>query len=327
MLEYTIQPWKKDEATARSMRSVMMRALPIAPSSPIDTVCNVYKKLTDEYPSGTWVAYDQNKVIAFIMLFKGPSNHVARVTGGVLPQYQQMGIGSKLWSTLLAELPRYPDLTHIQSRTFGSYTNSIKFIEKLTFKSIEKMIWLERSIDLPLSSFFKKKLERIPQSIQVMTAQNFKESRADWRHAWWSMEQEALHDIPTQIGVTQLTLKEWSDWQQSPLCNLDHILLAVDGIKPVGILKFGMIPNRSVNIELTVVAKSHRRMGISTLLKVYLINLAKTMNQTIISTQNHEANHAIRQANLNFGFTEQHIMIDYLYRVESSNTIELEDES
>ena len=73
--------------------------------------------------------------------------------------------------------------------------------------------------------------------------------------------------------------------------------------------------NDYVNINFTGVAASHRRKGVSSLLKSEAINYAKKHKISRITTQNHSINQAILKANLGCGFKETNQLLDYLYEL------------
>lgn len=313
---YTIRLWERDEASALMIREVIKRAVPVAPVPPLEGFLDFLLSVTGEYPRGTWLAEYQGEMIGVILTMRGTSPQLARVIGGVDPDHWRSGVGSALWSRLLAELGDHPELRQLQVRTFASATSAGPFLERRGFQLIERILWLERDLSTPISDDLRSRFERFSaRSLHVISAQDYTQTRPDWDHAWWEMETEAIGDVPTQLGVLCLAFDEWCEYINRPTSDLSRVFIALDGAQPIGVMKLGALTNKVINIDFTAVAASHRRLGVSLALKIRALEYARDEGARAVSTQNHEANEAILRANQRFGFEEKNALLDYLYEL------------
>ena len=314
MKKHIIQNLALDEQLALQIRTITQHAIPLAPlTEPQDTL-NAFKLMTHGYERSIFLAQQDQEVIGFIMLMKGPKSSLARVMGAVSPQYQGVGIGYELWQTVLSSLKYYPKISQLQGRTFASLTSGKAFLERANFTLVERMIWLEFDLNHELPQRIQEKLQRTDlDSIQVMSLQDFSKLRTDWEQVCWQLEIEASQAIPTQLGILQPSLEEWRSAQAT--FQSEKTLLAVQDKEPLGVIKLSEPRNDYVNINFTGVAASHRRKGVSSLLKSEAINYAKKHKISRITTQNHSINQAILKANLGCGFKETNQLLDYLYEL------------
>ena len=303
-----------DESIALEFRALLEVALPQAPlTKPKDTLA-AFKMMTAGYEDCLFLAERSGVIVGFVMLMRGPSPELARPMGGVLPTEQRAGIGTQLWQRMLTELKKYPLVKRLQCRTFGSLASSRSFLEHMGGVNTERVYWLERPLDEALSVELQAKLDRLKSSsIKVISAQDFITIRPDWDRVWWKLETEASRDIPTSLGVMQPSFEEWRDAMNTFTPDLNEILIAIDGAEPVGVMKLRQIKEGCININFTAVAATHRRRGISSLLKYESIQLARSLGAERLSTQNHSTNTSIINANLSFGFREQDQMLDYVF--------------
>ena len=196
-------------------------------------------------------------------------------------------------------------------------TASRAFLEHVGGVLTERIFWYERSLDQTLSTELQAKLDRLSHSsIKIISAQEYTSLRPDWERVWWTLETETSQDVPSMLGVMQLSFEEWQAAMKSFTPDLNKTLIAIDGLNPVGILKLSSVRETCININYTAIASSHRRRGISSLLKSKAFELAKTLGADRIATQNHSTNQAIINANLNFGFKERDQELDYVVTLE-----------
>ena len=118
----------------------------------------------------------------------------------------------------------------------------------------------------------------------------------------------------TILPIMNHKFETWLERHLKDRRKLEQILLVIDDQKPVGVIKLGEPQNQKVNIHFTGVARTHRRQGVSTLLKYHALQYAKAKGVKKLSTQNHYQNKAIISANYGFNFKEQDRLLTYLYQ-------------
>ena len=181
------------------------------------------------------------------------------------------------------------------------------------------MHWFELTLGAELPAEFQERIKWIEaEGVELVTAREYQSRRSDWARAWWSLEDQALADIPNTLGVTRPSYEEWREQLDSPLSELDLTLIALDVKRPVAVLRLSAVHEGVMNINFTGVASSHRRRGISSALKARALEHAMACGARAISTQNDRANSAIIAANQSFGFLERDRLVDYLYELRSS---------
>ncbi len=319
---FVVSRWGGDEQTALAIREATKLAMPLASVCEPEEAAVFYRAVTKKYPEGTWVARSGERVLGCALTIPGPSPRLVRVMGVVRPGARRAGVGSALWAAVTEGLCDHPEVARIQARAFGSSRSGQRFLERAGFELVERTHWLELGLDAPFSEALLERQARLSRrGIEVVTASAYRRIRQDWDRAWWTMESEALGDIPTELGVVRLPFEEWRERLWPPFCDLGLTLVAIDGEAPVGVLKLGRVSEGTVNINSTAVAATHRRAGISLALKVRAVELARSLGARTLSTQNHEANHAILAANRRFGFTERDLLLDYVYELEAARPV------
>ena len=311
--ELEITQWAGDPETAYEIHKTFAQALPLMPAGNQEDAPQLYQQLVMAYPDQVWVARSQGQVVGHIMAMEGPSPQVARAVGAVRPSAQRSGVGRALWDALRGGLTGYPLVRQVQTRTFDSLTYSKRFLCEAGFQVISRLYWFERTLLEPLADEVMEKASRRTTSpFRVIRATEFQALREDWDRAWWEMESLAQRDIPSELGEMIPTFEQWRAWLELPLMDLNRIFIAVEGVQPIGVLQLGPEHQKTVNINLTVVAPTHRRIGVSLALKVEAFEFARSIGAHKISTQNHSLNQAIISSNRAFGFIERDSLIDYL---------------
>ena len=314
MKKHIIQNLSLDEQLALKMRKITKHAIPMAPLTEPQETLKAFRLMTHGYERCIFLAQKDKETVGVIMLMKGPRPSLARVMGAVSPHYQGVGIGYELWQAVLSNLKYYPKISQLQSRTFASLTSGKVFLERANFTLVEHMIWLEFDLNHELPQKIQEKLQR-PEldSIQVISLQDLSKLRDDWEQVCWQLEIEASQAIPTQLGTLQPSLEEWRSVQAT--FQSEQTLLAVQDQELLGVIKLSEPRDDYVNINFTGVAASHRRKGVSSLLKSEAFKYARKHEVSRITTQNHSMNQAILKANLGCGFKETNQLLDYLYEL------------
>ena len=89
----------------------------------------------------------------------------------------------------------------------------------------------------------------------------------------------------------------------------------MDSLDPVGVLKLGQLTNGGMNINYTAVARTHRRRGLSTALKLKAFEHAAEIGATMITTQNHHHNPML-DLNLKLGFERVGTLVEFTRSIE-----------
>ncbi len=151
---------------------------------------------------------------------------------------------------------------------------------------------------------FASTLERVhAQGITIYTNRELAEQDPDWQHKLWELEWKIRQDVPWPDGLTRRPFEQFIKKLEGPNYDPDGWLTAVDKGEYVGHSSIEITPatGEKVYTRLTGVAKSHRRRGLATALKVRAIQFAQAYGAKELETDNEE-NNPMYQLNLRLGF-------------------------
>lgn len=151
---------------------------------------------------------------------------------------------------------------------------------------------------------FASTLERVrTQGITIYTNRELAERDPDWQHKLWELEWKIRQDVPWPDALTRRPFEQFIKKLEGPNYDPDGWLTAVDKAQYVGHSSIEITPatGEKVYTRLTGIAKSHRRRGLATALKVRAIQFAQAYGAKELETDNEE-NNPMYQLNLRLGF-------------------------
>jgi len=223
----------------------------------------------------------------------------------VLPSFQRRGIGTAMYDHIIGELDRLePVPESIASDAREDQPHSVKFLTDRGFEQKQR----QQVSRLDLASFdagpFAETVSRFEESsIVVRTLEEFEESDPDARRKVHAAYVELFKDVPLFTDRFELTFELFEKELDAPNRVPGAILLAFDGTAIIGTTSLWQRlgdPGR-LDTGLTAVARSHRRRGIATALKVRALGFAKERGARVVSTDNEESN-PMYDLNVRLGF-------------------------
>lgn len=223
----------------------------------------------------------------------------------ILPAYQKQGLDDALYDhgmTVFAKRMLKPTKLITHAREDKTLVKAF-FMEKGF-----KIVMREPMSRLDVHSFnpdqFASAVERVrQQGIEIYTNRELAEMDPDWQHKLWELEWKIRQDVPWPDPLTRRPFEEFIKKLQGPNYHPDAWFTALDNGQYVGHSSISITPatQDKVYTRLTGVARSHRRRGLATALKVRAIQFAQEYGAKEIETDNEEHN-PMYQLNLRLGF-------------------------
>ena len=223
----------------------------------------------------------------------------------VLPQYQKKGIGGALYDHImeyLQEQKHKPVNLHSDARE--DQPHSVRFLTKRGFEQMMR----QQVSRLDVASFdaapFARSLERFEESGLVLkTLDQFRQEDPEALRKTHEKFSEFFRDVPFFEEVSDVSFEHFEKDLEGPYKLEGGFLIAFDGDEIVGTTSLSKRLGEpgALNTGLTAVARSHRRRGIATALKVRAIELAKRIDARVIQTDNEESN-PMYDLNVRLGF-------------------------
>jgi len=254
-----------------------------------------------------------------------PDKYFVRVM--VHPKAQRQGFGNTLYDFILEQLePREPRL--LIGFTREHFTDAIRFLENRGYKKVMRVPVSRLESATFDAERFAEKLERVANSgIAIKTMAQLREEDPEWKRKLYELEWELVQDVPTPDTLTKRPFEQFEKQTLgSPNLLPDAWFVALDGDKYVGlsVLWRNLSNSKLLETGLTGVARSHRRRGIATALKVHAIRYAQEYGNAAIVTDNEE-NNPMFQLNLQLGFKPLPAALDYMKEVNDGDEAEAEE--
>jgi len=214
------------------------------------------------------------------------------------------GIGTALFDAVMERLSEH-DPAILQSFTREDHEAGIVFLKKRGFRVSMR----EQDSELDLSTFEPAKFADIvaktrESGIEIVPASELAKRDPDWMRKTWELHGEIIPDVPDDDALVNMPFEEFAKTFDHPDYLPEGYFLALDGGRYIGM---SSVWNRGVKkgevyTRLTGVARSHRRRGIATALKVRAHEFAKSAGAKVITTDNEE-NNPMYALNVQLGFT------------------------
>lgn len=234
----------------------------------------------------------------------------------VLPECRGEGIGTALYNHLLEQLTPYEPAT-LWTHTREDFTGGVRFLAKHGFD--EAMREWESRLDpsrVNLAEWTKYESRMAQAGIELKTVQEL-ESDPDRDEKLYELEWEIEQDVPAPKPPTKMPFAEWKKiWTRTNLLP-DAWWIAVQDGRYVGQSNLWGSQARQdlLYTGLTGVARSHRRMGIASALKIQAVRYAQEKGIVEVRTWNEAHNEGMLDINVRLGFVRQPVHIEYIKKL------------
>ena len=223
----------------------------------------------------------------------------------VVPEYRRMGLGTKvydyIWDRIKDRDPK-PSLLACYAREDDA--GSVRFVEKRGFKVAQRNQFSMLDVQSFDPKAFEGILKRVDESEvdvrpfgELMT-EDPEALRKAFEAGW-----EFLQDVPFPEPIQKMPFEQYMSEVDGPWGMPESWFMAVDKGRYVGMSQLWRIPAMPARLQtgLTGVARTHRRRGLATALKVRAISGAKEAGFESIRTDNEE-NNPMYLLNVKLGF-------------------------
>lgn len=230
-----------------------------------------------------------------------------------------------IYQYIVAEIQQRSPIKLVHS-VRSDKTDRVAFVERKGYVEAER----EQTSDLDVGQFdpsaFAPSVENArAQGIEIYSLAQLKDLDKNWKRKIYDLYVEVHADIPSADGTTPRSFESYSKNLDNPIVSfLDTRYVAVDGntkgVDDVGAyVAMSNLEYNSVNpglghTGLTGVARTYRRRGIATALKVHAIVQAKADGVKRINTENEESNPML-DLNIRLGFKPGTAWITYEKKV------------
>ncbi len=223
----------------------------------------------------------------------------------IVPEYRRMGLGTKayeyIWDQIKDRDPR-PKLLACYARE--DEPHSMRFVEKRGFKVAQRNQFSMLDVQSFDAKPFEGILKRVDESeVDVrpfgeLMAEDPEALRKAFEAGW-----EFLQDVPFPEPIQKMPFEQYMSEVDGPWGMPESWFMAVDQGRYVGMSQLWRIPAMPARLQtgLTGVARTHRRRGLATALKVRAISGAKEAGFESIRTDNEE-NNPMYLLNVKLGF-------------------------
>ena len=223
----------------------------------------------------------------------------------VLPEFQLRGIGSTIYDYIMERLEEQkhkPINLHADARE--DQPHSVKFLTDRGFEQMQR----QQISQLDVASFdptpFEGTVARFSESgLTMKTLEEFERDDPNARPKLYEKSLEFFKDVPFFEELTQFPYEQFEKAIDAPNALRDGFFIALDGDEIVGMTNLWKRLGEpgALSTGLTAVARSHRRRGMATALKVTAIEYAKEIRAKVIKTDNEEHN-PMYDLNVRLGF-------------------------
>jgi GNAT superfamily N-acetyltransferase len=217
----------------------------------------------------------------------------------VHPQFQRRGIGTALYAQIIPVLnTREPAPLFFTASTREDQPGGLALLYKAGFRQVMR----NPMSKLDVTAFDQRRFADVAEKVRstgitIQSMSELKERDPRWQRHWYDLELAINEDHPMPDRGEPLPFETFARLVDTPLVNTDAGFFALDGASNyVGqsTLEIPDAQSKTLNVGMTGVVRSHRRMGIATALKVRAIAFAQAYGAQWIQTSNEENNPMFR---------------------------------
>jgi mycothiol synthase len=233
----------------------------------------------------------------------------------VHPNFRRRGIGSALYDQIIATLgEREPAPNLLTTQTLESQGDGLHFLRQRGFQPLLRVIRSRLELEHFDPSPYQERAARLAaRNIRLLTISELAPHDPDWQHKLWELMWQINQDVPYADAPTRTPFEEFQKRTlQNPLFSGERFFIALDGEQFVGLTDLWPVPSmpERLDIWLTGVIRSHRRLGIATALKLRAIAYARQVGAKRIEASNEE-NNPMYQINRRLGFEPLPAWVEY----------------
>lgn len=231
----------------------------------------------------------------------------------LLPQARGQGIGARLYAFLLEAYAKEP-VTELSSFTLEDQPGGRRFLERRGFELVQRnpISQLELRTFEPGPFAARRKAVR-EAGIEIVPLTTLMMRFEDWDRRLYELKNRLMEDVPTPGPITRTPFEQWrTRTVTSPSFMPEAEIIAVDGERWVGSSSLRRRPGnpKLLSTGLTGVARSHRRRGVATAMKLAALEVAQASGAEHIETDNEE-NNPMYLLNLALGFQPRPALLLY----------------
>lgn len=224
----------------------------------------------------------------------------------VAPEYQNKGIGSKLFDQIYESVKRFNPIS-IRTEARDDMPHALRFLQKKGLEEFQQ--YSEPHLEVDSFDFvpYETLEENLKSSgIEIKTMKEL-ETDPERDKKLHELDQKIAPDLPDEEGFSPIDFDSFVKESLEASYTLpDAYFVAVDGDKYIGLSalqKFAA--NKDLYTGLTGVLRPYRKRGIATALKVQAIKYARDNNYARIGTDNQSTNKPMRSLNDKLGFKQR----------------------
>ncbi len=240
----------------------------------------------------------------------------------VIPEYRRLGWGTAVYDHIWSALTgRDPKPTVLTAYAREDDPDSMRFAEKRGFRVAQRNQFSKLDVQSFDSTPFEETLRRVDESeVDVrpfgeLMAEDEGALRKAYEAGW-----EYLQDVPFPDPLTKMPFEQYMSEVTGPDGMPESWFIAVDDGRYVGMSQLwrNLADPKLLQTGLTGVARTHRRRGLATALKVHAIVGAKELGFESIRTDNEEKN-PMYLLNVRLGFKPIPSWLAYRNELAKSN--------
>ena len=227
------------------------------------------------------------------------------------------GAATAFYEQMLDRLQERGDLQYLSAETRESYTQAVQFLRERGFEQVMRYPISHLDLTTFDPSPFRSKVAQVKQAgIYIYSLATLQGADPDWMRKTHRLKAEVIKDVPSPDEMVEWPFEEFERTLAYPNYMPEGVFIAIDKGQYVGLSELWCSqanPER-LYTGLTGVARSHRRCGVATAVKVQAICFAQSYGATILETDNEESN-PMFQLNLRLGFQPQPAIIEFKKKV------------
>lgn len=230
----------------------------------------------------------------------------------VLPDYQNIGIGSRLFKQINESLKQFDPIS-INTAIRDDMNSSIQFIKAKGFEEYQRYTEPHLEVDsFDFTPYDTLESNLNSNGIKIKTIREL-ENDPERNSKIYELSQEIAQDLPDEDEFTRVDFDTFEKESIKASYTVpDAYFIAIDGDKYIGLsilMKFKA--DKNLYTDLTGIRRPYRRRGIATCLKVKAIEYAKQQQCSRIKTDNQSGNQPMLNLNNKLGFKQRFNWICY----------------
>ena len=229
------------------------------------------------------------------------------------PDFLGHGAATIFYEEMLVTLGKRGDLQCLVAETRENYTQAVQFLTERGF--VQVMRYPISHLDLTTfdPTPFQRKVAQVAQEgIAIYSLATLQKTDADWMTKLHRLKADVIKDMPSPDERVEWSFEELQKSVTDPNFMPEGVFIVVDKGQYVGLSELwrSQADPMKLYTGATGVARSHRRRGVATAVKVQAICFAQRYGATILETDNEE-NNPMFQLNLQLGFRPQPALVEF----------------